>query len=99
MLFHQNRLLKLGGYFYGKAYIAGQGEGIVTRNGKPASLPVFALTIPSLAIAAKTWSFPDGTYVLSDLDKNMQYIVLAYDPAGDYEPAIWSHITPYSHET
>lgn len=96
MLIKHHQLLNIGEIFRGKAWIGGEGEGIVTKNGVPAALPVVALEQPSLTVAAKTWSFPDGTYILPNLDKDKQYVVMAYDYAGDYPPAAESHISPYN---
>lgn len=96
MILTHDKLLNLGAMFHGKAWISGVGEGIVTINGIPAVRQVAALEQPSLTVAAKTWSFPDGTYLLPNLDKSKQYIVMAYDYKGDYPPVSESHITPYS---
>lgn len=96
MLIRHQKLLNIGAMFRGKAWIAGEGEGIVTINGIPAVRQVAALEQPSLEVVAKTWSFPDGTYLLPNLDKSKQYIVMAYDYKGDYAPVAESHIVPYS---
>lgn len=99
MLIRHQKLLNIGAMFRGKAWISGVGEGIVTINGIPASRQVVALEQPSLEVVAKTWSFPDGTYLLPNLDKSKLYIVIAYDYKGDYAPVAESHIVPYSPET
>lgn len=96
MIVNRLRLFKLGAIFHGRAYIAGEGDGIVSIKGVPVARQVVALEQPNLTVAAKTWSFPDGSYVLPNLDPAKQYIVMAYDYKGDYPPVAESHITPYS---
>lgn len=96
MILTHDKLLIFGAMFHGKAWISGVGEGIVTINGIPAVRQVVALEQSSLTVVAKTWSFPDGTYLLPNLDKSKQYIVMAYDYKGDYAPVAESHITPHS---
>lgn len=96
MILTRDKLLNVGAMFRGKTWISGVGEGIVTINGIPAVRQVVALEQPSLTVAAQTWSFPDGTYLLPNLDKSRLYIVMAYDYKGDYPPVAESHITPYS---
>lgn len=95
MIVNRLRLFKLGAIFHGKAYIAGEGDGIVSIKGLPVARQVVAFEQDTFAVAAKTWSFPDGSYVLPNLDPTKQYIVMAYDYTGDYEPVAYSHITPY----
>lgn len=95
MILTHNQLLNVGALFHGKAWISGVGEGIVTINGIPASRQVVALEQSSLTVVAQTWSFPDGTYLLPNLDKSKLYIVMAYDYKGDYAPVAESHIAPH----
>lgn len=95
MILTHQRLLNIGAIFHGKAYIAGEGDGIVSIKGVPVARQVVALEQDTLTVAAKTWSFPDGSYVLPNLDPTKQYIVMAYDYKGDYPPVAESHITPY----
>lgn len=95
MILTHKRLLLFGNVFHGRAYIAGEGDGIVSIKGVPVARQVVALAQDTLTVAAKTWSFPDGSYVLPNLDPAKQYIVMAYDYTGDYEPVAYSHIVPY----
>ncbi len=95
MILAHQKLLNVGAIFHGRAYIAGEGDGIVSIKGLPVARQVVALEQDTLTVAAKTWSFPDGGYVLPNLDPDKQYIVMAYDHTGDYEPVAYSHISPY----
>lgn len=89
------QLFVRGDLFRSKAYIAGEGDGIVSIKGLPVARQVVAFEQNTLTLAAKTWSFPNGSYVLPNLDPAKQYIVMAYDYTDDYEPVAYSHITPY----
>lgn len=90
------QLFVRGDLFRSKAYIAGEGDGIVSIKGLPVARQVVAFDQNTFAPVVKTWSFPDGSYVLPNLDPAKQYIVMAYDYKGDYPPVAESHITPYS---
>lgn len=96
MILTHQKLLLLGGVFHGRAYIAGEGDGIVSIKGMPTVRQVVAFEQKTLVVAAKTWSLPDGSYLLPNLDPNKQYIVMAYDYDGYYEPYAYSHITPHN---
>lgn len=97
MILTHQRLLRLSSPFYGKAYIAGEGDGIVSIKGTPVVRQIVALEQDKLMqlASAATWSFPDGSYVLPNLDPTKEYIVFAYDYKGDYEPVAYSHIVPH----
>lgn len=95
MLLTHTNSLATGLRYLGKAYIAGEGEGLVKINGKPAVRQVAALRQDTLAVAAKDWSSPDGRYLLPNLEPNVNYIVMAIDYTGAFEPVCFSHIQPF----
>lgn len=95
MLLNRERILVLGGTYYGDAYIAGTGEGIVTVRGVPSARQVVLLDQDTLELVQKTWSAPDGRYLLAGLDPNKKYIVLGIDYKGEYPPVAHDQIRPY----
>lgn len=91
-LLHRNIIKTLGG---GNGYIAGEGEGIVTVNGRPASRRVIAFAPKyNFKPVRSTWSNPDGTYRLANLDTESELIVMAIDHEGLYEPVAYDGIKP-----
>ena len=96
MLLNHAQLINIGDTYTGRAYIAGEGNGLVTVNGQPAARQVVALEQDTLAVARRVWSTPSGRYVLYDLDPAKQYVVLGVDWRGEYEPVAWDRITPWT---
>lgn len=78
----------------GKGYFSGEGEGIVTVNGEPASRRILLLDCATLRFVRGTWSNQDGTYRLSHLDPNRQYLMLARDHLGEWEPVAYDLLRP-----
>lgn len=81
--------------YYGKAYIAGEGLGIVSINGRAAAREILCLDNDTKAVLYKTWSHADGSYLIPGLDKDKLYVVIAFDYKGDYEPVAYDRIAPH----
>lgn len=81
-----------------KGYISGQGLGIVTVDGAPASRVVYlykrTLGSQPLELVDICISKPDGSYLFDGLDMNNKYLVIAADYKQEYEPVAWDWITP-----
>ena len=80
--------------YHGAAYIAGEGLGIVSINGRAAASEVLCLDNDTKAVLYKTWSRSDGSYLIPGLDKDKLYVVIAFDYKGDYEPVAYAPIAP-----
>ena len=81
--------------FGGSGFIAGQDDGIVSVSGKPASRQVFALEQKTLRVVRSTWSDENGHYCLPNLDSHTQFIVMALDFKGQYEPVCYDQVMPF----
>ena len=57
--------------YYGEAYIAGEGLGIVSINGRAAAREVLCLDNDTKEVLYKTWSHADGSYLIPGLDSCM----------------------------
>lgn len=77
-----------------KGYIAGTGDGIVTVNGKPQSLKIYALDPVTMTWLQTAKSLPNGHYLIQNLDPTKQYLVMARDHNKEYEPFCWDYVTP-----
>ena len=89
--------VRIGTPFRGQGFIAGQGGGLVTKAGAPASEIVYlgfrSTGSPFNTIGIKI-SGADGTYRFDQLNENLQYVVLAYDSSGTFNAVIRDAITP-----
>ena len=58
------RPLKLSAHwkYGGNGFIAGEGEGIVTVGGEPASRRIYLFARPTMELVDAQWSRDDGTY-------------------------------------
>ena len=78
-----------------QGFIAGNGNGIVTVDGKPGQKRIVIFerthTFPCLR---QTWSNSDGSYLLPWLDVSKIYTVMAVDDKEKYEPVVWDFIKP-----
>ena len=81
--------------YHGAAYIAGEGLGIVSINGRAAAREILCLDNDTKAVLYKTWSHADGSYLIPSLDKDKLYVVIAFDYKGDYEPVAYDRIAPH----
>lgn len=86
--------LKLYSSLSHSAYIAGNGNGIVTAAGRPASRKIWLLNAKSLAIEKVTTSLKNGHYLFMGLDPAREYIVMVRDYKREYEPFAWDYVKP-----
>ena len=76
-----------------RCFIAGQGNGIVTVDGKPASKRILLFERSHLfPCIRQIWSAADGTYFFGGLESNKLYLVMAVDDKEKYEPVAWDFI-------
>ncbi len=75
-------------------YISGDGEGIVTVQGKPASRKILLLHAQTLAIESSQWSLNNGHYAFFGLDPGKRYLVMARDYKKEFEPFVWDDVAP-----
>ena len=82
--------------FGGAGYIGGDGPtGLVTFNSAPAAREVEVRHRLTRTLMATTFSKPDGTYRVGDLDPNDEFDVIARDYTGTYNDVIVSRVKPY----
>lgn len=79
----------------GRGYIAGEGEGIVTVNGAPASRRIYLFVRRTMQCIADRWSAEDGTYRFEKLNEDEEYLMVAVDYKKQYEPVSYDYIQPY----
>lgn len=97
-------MMRFYGVYQHHGYIAGDGDGIVTVGGVPASRQIVLFDIKTLTWLQTTTSTKDGHYLLMGLDPSQKYLIMARDlpPMGGverYEPAVWDYVTPVSDKT
>ena len=78
----------------GDGFIAGEGEGIVTVGGEPASRRIYLFARPTMELVDAQWSRDDGTYRFARLNTETQYMMIAADHKKQYEPVGYDYITP-----
>lgn len=90
------RPLKLSAHwkYGGNGIIAGEGEGIVTVGGEPASRRIYLFARPTMELVGAQWSRDDGTYRFTRLNTETQYMMIAADHKKQYEPVGYDYITP-----
>lgn len=89
-LLRHNRLL-----FAGAGYISGEDSGIVTVKGVPSARRVVLFDRATLTVVRAVWSADDGRYRLDHLDPQRDYIAMALDDKGQYEPVAYDFVRPY----
>lgn len=81
-----------------RGYIAGSGDGIVTINGTPASRSIYLYEVGGglsiMTLIARQASLPNGHYLFMGLNPVRQYLIMARDNKGQYEPFCWDYVTP-----
>lgn len=87
-----------------QGYIAGDGDGIVTVGGTPASRKIYVFDVQTLIWLKTATSTKDGHYLIMGLDNSKKYLIMARDlPPTDgierYEPAMWDYVTPKDDKT
>ena len=76
-------------------FIAGNGNGIVTVDGKPSQKRIIVFErIHAFPCMRQTWSNADGSYLIPWLDVSKIYTVMAVDDKEKYEPDVWDYIKP-----
>jgi len=84
-----------GAYWNGPGYVAGEApDGLVTVNSAPASRYVYVIDRVSRVVIGATWSAPNGTYRIDNLNPANVVDVIARDHAGTYNDAIVSRVYP-----
>lgn len=95
-------------WYSGAGFIAGDGDGIVSVGGIPASREVLLYQInqydSTLTFIKKVRSTDKGHYLFGAINKNAKYLIIARDlpPSDDverYEPAVWDYVTPKDDKT
>ena len=76
-------------------YIAGEGTGIVTVGGQPASRRIYLFARPTMECIADCWSKEDGSYRFDRLKEDEEYLMVATDYKKQYEPVSYDFIKPY----
>ena len=79
----------------GHGYIAGEGTGIVTVGGQPASRRIYLFARSNMYCIADTWSAEDGSYRFDRLKEDDEYLMVATDYKKQYEPVSYDFIKPY----
>lgn len=75
-------------------YIAGNGDGIVTVTGKPASRKIWLLNAQSMAVEQVIVSLKNGHYMFLGLDTAKEYLVMVRDYKRELEPFAWDFVKP-----
>lgn len=75
-------------------YIAGGGDGIVSVGGVPSSRKIYVLDAKTLAVVKTAVSLDNGQYLITGLDPNRRYLVMARDYKGEYEPVCYDNVAP-----
>lgn len=80
----------------GSGYIAGTGDGLLTIDGKPAAREILLACADAVyqGFIHRTFSLPNGRYLITNLDPNKRYLVLARDYNKEYEPCVYDNVAP-----
>lgn len=81
-------------YHGGHGYIAGTADGIVTVAGQPAQREVWVLSVSDHRLIRRVWSDVKGRYMITHLDPDKEYLVLARDYARQLEPFAYDYVKP-----
>lgn len=76
------------------AYFAGREEGIVTVNAKPSRKPVLVLDAVTLQVLAAAWSLDNGHYLVRNIPKGRECLLMARDTQRGREPYAYDWIEP-----
>lgn len=79
----------------GIGYFAGEMSGIVNINGEGVSRLVCVFEQNTMKLVRAAWSKSNGEYSLNKLDPNRDYLIMAIDHLGQYDPVSYSHIRPF----
>lgn len=75
-------------------YIAGNGEGIVTVQGKPSERKIWLLNATTMMVEQVITSLKNGHYMFLGLNPNMHYLVVVRDYKKELEPFAWDWVKP-----
>ena len=75
-------------------YIAGNGDGIVTVQGKPASRKIWLLDAQTMSVEQIIISLKNGHYMFLGLDLTKEYLVMVRDYKRELEPFAWDFVKP-----
>ena len=75
-------------------YIAGSGDGIVTVAGEPSARDIVLFNADDLTVVSRSASLPNGHYLLSGMDVDKRYLLMARDHNKQYEPFVWDYVIP-----
>ncbi|MFV2030502.1 hypothetical protein [Neisseria sp. S1] len=78
----------------GKGLIGGVSPGIVTVGGKPARRKIVLIDKKTMKMRRYVWSAPNGTWKMTRLNPNLDFIVLALDYSKQYEPVAYDYVRP-----
>lgn len=79
----------------GRAYIAGDAEGIVSVGGQPAERKILIFERQYFKVIRSQWSKPDGTYRFDFLNPDKEFLMVALDHKKQYEPVSYDFIKPF----
>lgn len=81
-----------------QGYIAGNGDGIVTVAGKPASRPIHLYEsmsgFGSMQLVARQASLQNGHYMFTGLNPKKRYMIIVRDHKREYEPFVFDFVEP-----
>ena len=80
-------------------YIAGNGDGIVTVQGKPASRKIWLLDAQIMAVEQIVMKHKNGHYMFLGLDPAKRYLVMVRDYKKEFEPFVWDEVPPATDKT
>lgn len=78
----------------GNGYFAGSEDGVVTVGGQTASREIICFDAESLTIVRRTWSLPNGHYLVPNLDPGRNYLLMCRDHKNEYKPEAWDNRPP-----
>lgn len=76
----------------GKGRIGNPPDDPITLNGQPYQARIRVFDEISARLVREIWSAPDGTWEITYLRTDTQYLVVCYN--GSYPALAWDHITP-----
>ncbi|MGP4950697.1 hypothetical protein ACTXGO_00790 [Psychrobacter sp. T6-1] len=75
-------------------YIAGIADGIVTVQGKAAKREIWCMDVSGHVWVRRLWSDDNGHYMITGLDPDKRYLVMARDYNKEFEPFAYDHVKP-----
>lgn len=75
-------------------YIAGDGDGIVTINSKPAPRRLMVFNAVTAVFVGNYHSLDNGRYLIIGLDPAKEYLIICRDHKREYEPVAYDYVKP-----